>query len=110
MKKEKPKSKPELKVSAPIYRLRLFVAGNEPNSGKAEKVALRLCEQHLKGRYEIQIVDVLEDYQAAIAEEVIAVPTLIVVTPTKKTVFVGTLNDEEKVLLAFDLSNKEAPL
>jgi circadian clock protein KaiB len=97
----------EIKAVAPFYRLRLFVAGNEPNSGKAKQILTRICERHLKDRYEIQIVDVLEDYQSAIAHHVMVVPTLIVETPTKKMVFVGSLSDEEKLLGAFDIPNSE---
>ena len=89
------------------YRLRLFVAGNELNSKKARMVLARLCEQHLKDRCEIRIVDVLQNYQAALTQQVMIVPTLIVETPTTKTVIVGSLSDEEKVLLAFDSVNGE---
>ncbi len=94
-------------ATAPAYRLRLFVAGNEPNSGKAQWVLRRLCEQHLKGRYEIQVVDVLQDYQAAIAEHVMAVPTLFVETPKGTAIIIGSLGDEEKVLAGLGLANAE---
>ena len=84
-------------------RLRLFVAGDEPNSGKARAFLARLCEQHLNGSHEVQIVDVLEDYQAALANQVIAVPTLIVETPTGRTVIVGSLSDPARVLDALGI-------
>ena len=92
----------------PFYRYRLFVAGDEPNSLKARAVLARLCEAHLKDRYEMQIVDVFQDYQAAIAHGVIVVPTLIVDAPPPAKTIVGSLADEEKVLELLDLTGKGA--
>jgi circadian clock protein KaiB len=94
-------------VPTPAYRLRLFVAGGEPNSMNARTVLARLCERYLKGQYEIKVVDVLKDYQAAIADRVMAVPTLFVESPTGQSIIVGSLSDEEKVVAAFGLSNGE---
>ena len=93
-------------AAAPRVLLRLFVAGNEPNSRKARSILDRLCKQHLPGRYEIEIVDVLNDYEAGIAHQVIAVPTLIVESPTKRTVIVGSLSDEDSVILSFEGSDE----
>jgi circadian clock protein KaiB len=92
----------------PFYRFRLFVAGDEPNSLKARAVLARLCDAHLKDRYETQIVDVFEDYQAAIDHQVIAVPTLIVDAPPPVKTIVGSLADEEKVLALLGLDGKGA--
>lgn len=90
----------------PFYRFRLFVADSEPNSFKARAVMARLCEEHLKDRYEMQIVDVFEDYQAAIDHGVIVVPTLIVDAPPPARTIVGSLADEEKVLALLGLTGK----
>jgi len=89
-----------------FFRFRLFVAGDEPNSIKARAVLARLCDEHLKDRYELQIVDVFEDYQAAIDHQVIVVPTLIVDAPLPPKTIVGSLGDEEKVLAALGLTGK----
>lgn len=90
-----------------FFRFRLFVAGDEPNSIKARAVLARLCDEHLKDRYDLQIVDVFEDYQAAIDHQVIVVPTLIVDAPPPPKTIVGSLSDEEKFLAALGLAGKE---
>ncbi len=95
-------------AAALAFRLRLFVAGDEPNSAKARSVLGRLCEHYLKGRYEIDVVDVLTDYQAALTDQVMAVPTLFVDAPVGRSVIVGSLSDEEKVLAAFGIPNGKA--
>jgi circadian clock protein KaiB len=92
----------------PFYRFRLFVAGDELNSLKARAVLARLCDTYLKDRCEMQIVDVFEDYQAAIAHGVIVVPTLIVEAPPPAKTIVGSLDDEEKVLALLGLAGKGA--
>jgi len=90
----------------PVYRFRLFVAGDEPNSHKARAVLARLCDTHLKDCYQMQIVDVFENYQAAIDHGVIVVPTLIVESPPPAKTIVGSLADEEKVLAVLGLTGK----
>jgi len=86
--------------NAPLYRLRLFVAGQEPNSLKAMAILNRLRETHLQGGCELSIVDVFEDYQAAIEQHIVAVPTLIIESPPPRRIIVGSLEDEEKLLAA----------
>jgi circadian clock protein KaiB len=76
------------------YHFRLFVAGDEPNSKLARENLTKLCRQHLKGDYELEVVDVLEDFQAALENNVLITPTLVV----------GTLSDTEKVLAALGLN------
>ena len=88
-------------------RLRLFVAGDEPNSEKAKAVLYRLCGKHLKNHFELHIVDVLEDYQAAIDHHVVAVPSLIVEKPSSSLIIVGSLSDEGKVISALGLAEQE---
>lgn len=92
--------------AAPLCRLRLFVAGDEPNSLKAKAVLSRLCDEYLKDRCEIRIVDVFEDYQAAIENGVSVVPALIVEAPPPERTIVGSLSDEYKVLAALGLHGK----
>ncbi len=87
----------------PFYRFRLFVAGDEPNSLQARAALQRLCDEHLRGRYELQVVDVFEDYQAAIDQRVIAVPTLIIESPPPRRVIVGSLKTLETLKVFGDL-------
>ena len=90
----------------PFYRLRLFVAGDEPNSTKARTVLSRLCDERLRDRCEIHVVDVFKDYQTAIDHRVIVIPTLIVEAPLPAKTIVGSLSDEGKLLAALGLSEK----
>jgi len=89
-----------------MYRFRLFIAGDEPNSVKAKATLSRLCDEHLRDRCEIAIVDVFTDYQSAIDHGVSVVPALIVEAPLPVRTIVGSLSDEDKVLTAMGLHGK----
>jgi circadian clock protein KaiB len=89
------------------YRLRLFVAGDESNSRRARENLARLCEEHMKERYELEIVDVLQDFRTALADGVLVTPTLIVVAPPPRVTVLGNLSDTEKVLSALRLTGGE---
>lgn len=89
------------------YRFRLFVAGDEPNSKMARENLLRLCEQHLHGNHRVEVVDVLENFQAALDNNILITPTLLVTSPPPPVMVVGTLSDTEKVLAALRLNGGE---
>ena len=74
------------------YVLRLFVAGDEPNSKHARESLTRLCEQHLSGRHEIQVVDVLGDFQTALDNNVLVTPTLILIEPEPRVTILWALS------------------
>ncbi len=76
--KEKIKNKSNIQTH---YHLKLFVAGDEPNSYKAKKTIERLCESCLKGNYKLEVVDVLKDYQVALDNNILIAPTLVIVAP-----------------------------
>ncbi len=80
------------------YHLRLFVAGEEPNSRKAKEEIKRLCEVYLKGTYKLEVVDVLEDYQSALENNILLAPTLVILSPPPQTKIVGSISDIRKVL------------
>ena len=86
------------------YVFRLFVAGDEPNSKQARENLARLCEAHLNGCYKIQIVDVLEEFRAALENNVLVTPTVILVAPPPPVTILGNLNDSSKVLVALRLT------
>lgn len=96
-----------MSVEQPFFRLRLFVAGDEPNSTQAKAMLFRVCDKHLKGRYELHIVDVFEDHQAAVAHQVVAIPTLIVESPPPRRYIVGSLHDEDRLLFTLSLVKRE---
>ncbi len=86
-----------------IYRLRLFVAGDEPNSARAKAVLARICDKYLSGRCEVVVEDVLQDFQAAIEHRITVVPTLIVEFPPPPKTIIGSLSDESKLLAALGI-------
>jgi len=85
------------------YVFRLFVAGNEFNSALAKRNLARLCEEHLKGRYKIETVDVLEDTDSGLRNHVLVTPTLILLKPRPKVTVLGNLSDTRQVLAALRL-------
>ena len=90
------------------YLLRLFVAGNGTNSRQALANLHRLCREHLNGRCTIETVDVVKNYEAAVTNNILVTPTLILVAPRPKVIVLGNLSDRQKVLAALRLSGSES--
>ena len=88
------------------YRLILFVAGDEVNSRLARRNLAEVCEQDLQGRCEVQVVDVLEDYMAALEHNIVVTPTLLIEQPQPQAVVVGNLSDRAKVRMALRLESE----
>ena len=80
------------------YILRLFVTGILPNSVRAIKNINIICEQYLKGKYELAIIDIYQQPSLALTEEIIAVPVLIKKFPMPEERMIGDLSNIEKVL------------
>jgi circadian clock protein KaiB len=80
--------------------LRLYVAGNAPNSLRAIRNAEALCEEHFLARYDLEIVDLLEQPKRALADGIIVTPTLLKVSPAPVQRVVGNLSDTNQVLAA----------
>lgn len=91
----------------PVYRFRLFVAGDEPNSRQARATLDRLLATHLRGRFELEVVDVFTDYQAALEHRVIVVPTLLIESPPPPRTIIGSLDDGAQLLAVLGLKNGE---
>ena len=94
-------------AGAETYVFQLFVADNESNSAQARRNLARLCEEHLKGHYQIEIVDVLKDAAAALKNNVLVTPTLIVIEPHLQVKVLGNLSDTRQVLAALRLIGNE---
>ena len=90
------------------YLLRLFVAGNGPNSKQALANLHRLCREHLNGRCTIETVDVVKNYEAAVRDNILVTPALILVAPRPRVMILGNLSDPRKVLVALRLSGSES--
>jgi circadian clock protein KaiB len=86
-----------------FYEFILFVAGNEPNSMMARKNLKELCEQELKGRFNITIVDVMEDFDSAAAHNILLTPTLLIQNAISDIMVIGNLNNREKIRAALQL-------
>jgi circadian clock protein KaiB len=85
------------------YSLRLYVAGQTPKSVLAFKNLKQICEEHLPGRYEVEIIDLLENPQLARGDQILAVPTLVRRLPEPIKKIIGDLSNTERVLVGLDL-------
>ncbi len=85
------------------YLLRLYVTGTTPKSVQAITNIKRLCEAHLKGRYVLEVVDIYQQPVLAKGEQIIAAPTLIKCLPLPLRRMIGSMADEERILLGLDL-------
>ena len=90
-----------------IYQLRLYVAGQTPKSVLAFKNLKQICEEHLFGRYEIEIIDLLENPQLARGDQILAVPTLVRRLPEPIKKIIGDLSNTERVLVGLDLRARQ---
>ena len=87
------------------WTLRLYVAGDSPKSRTALANLRRLCEQHLQGRYEIEVIDLVKEPQLAKAHQILAIPTLVRKLPEPVRRVIGDLSDADKALLLLDVAN-----
>jgi circadian clock protein KaiB len=90
-----------------IYRLRLFVTGATPNSTRAISNIKELCETYLKGKYELEIVDVYQQPLIAEKEQLIAIPMLLKTSPLPQRRLIGDMSDTDKVLRALNLPARQ---
>ena len=85
------------------WQLRLYVAGQTPKSVAALDNLRRLCETHLAGRYEIEVIDLLVNPKLAAGDQILAVPTLVRKFPEPIRKIIGDLSNEERVLVGLDV-------
>ena len=85
------------------WYLRLYIAGKSPRSMKALANLKRLCEDHLAGHYEIEIIDLVERPSLARADDILAIPTLLRRLPTPERRVIGDLSDTQRVLAGLQL-------
>ena len=83
--------------------LRLYVAGTTSKAAAALSNLKAICEEHLKGRYTIEVIDLLEDPQLAEGDQILATPTLVRALPTPIKKIIGNLANTERVLVGLDL-------
>jgi len=85
------------------YILKLYVAGFSPKSNRAIQNIKEICETHLKGRYELQVIDLYQNPTLAQGEQIIAVPTLVKKLPLPLRKIIGDMSNQEKLLVGLDL-------
>ncbi len=95
------KSKPE------TWNLRLYVAGQTPKSIAAFANLKKICEEHLKGRYSIEVVDLLKNPKLAKGDQILAIPTLVRRLPPPLRKIIGDLSNTERVLVGLNLYPSE---
>ncbi len=86
-----------------LYDLRLYVAGQSPRSVRAVENLRRVCDQHLAGRYRVEVIDLLVNPALARGDEIVAVPTLVRKLPDPIRKIIGDLSDTDKVLVGLQL-------
>lgn len=86
-----------------FYNLRLYVAGQTSKSLAAVANLKQVCEEHLVGRYKIEVIDLLQTPKLAAGDQILAVPTLVRRLPTPLKRIIGTLSDTERVLVGLDI-------
>ena len=90
------------------YVLRLYVAGITPRSQEAIRTVTAICEEHLAGRYELEVIDIYQQPTLAKGEQIIAAPTLIKKLPLPLRRFIGNMANKEKILVGLDLRPKRS--
>jgi circadian clock protein KaiB len=85
------------------WQLRLYVAGRSPKSVAAFANLKRICEEHMHGRYHVEVIDLLEQPQLAAGDQILAIPTLVRKLPEPLKRIIGDLSNEDRVLIGLDL-------
>ena len=90
-------------AASDTFLLRLYVAGQTPKSMAAFVNLKKICEEHLAGRYQIQVIDLLENPRLADGDQILAIPTLVRHLPEPVRKIIGDLSNTERVLIGLDL-------
>ena len=88
------------------YILRLYIANHTPKSIAALANLKIICEEHLAGRYQLEVIDLLENPQLARSDQILAIPTLVLELPLPVRKIIGDLSNTERVLVGLDLLSK----
>ena len=106
--KANPKSKKKKKADplGEVWELRLYVAGHTPKSIKAFANLKRICEEQIKGKYHIEVIDLLKNPQLARGDQIVAVPTLVRKLPEPIKKIIGDLSNTLRVIVGLDLRPK----
>lgn len=87
--------------------LRLYVAGQTPRSLAAFQNLKKICDEHLKGEYDIEVIDLLKNPQLAKGDQIVAIPTLVRNLPTPVKKIIGDLSNSDRVLVGLDIKERK---
>ncbi|HUL31781.1 MAG TPA: circadian clock KaiB family protein [Thermodesulfobacteriota bacterium] len=104
--KRKAGSEPGINAKPDTWELRLYVAGQTPKSLAAFANLKKICEEHLKGKYHIEVVDLLKNPQLASGDQILAIPTLVRKLPPPMRKIIGDLSNTLRVLVGLDVRPK----
>ena len=104
--KEFEKSLKAKQERAEMYILRLYVTGMTPKSINAIENIRKICEEHLKGKYTIEVIDLQKNPQLAAGDQILAIPTLVRKIPEPLRKIIGDLSNTERVLVGLDIRPK----
>lgn len=90
-------------VEAPALQLRLYVAGQTPKSLSALSNLKRICDEHLEGNYQLEVIDLIKNPQLAQGDQILAIPTLVRNLPAPMRKIIGDLSNVNRVLVGLDL-------
>lgn len=90
------------------YQLRLYVTGTSPRSSQAIANIRALCEAHLSGRYDLEVIDIYQQPGLAAREQIIAAPTLIKSFPAPSRRMIGDLSNPDKILVGLNIAQRNA--
>ena len=107
MQVEKAKATKPSRRSQKAYQLRLYVAGQTPKSLAAFANLKKICEEHMPGQYEIEVIDLLKKPQLASGDQILAIPTLVRKLPEPIKKIIGDLSNTERVLVGLDLRQQK---
>lgn len=99
-------NRPNKRKKSPKWELRLYVAGKTPRSLTAFANLRRICEEHMKSSYSIEIIDLLENPHLAKGDQILAIPTLVRKLPEPMKKIIGDLSNTERVLVGLDIKRK----
>ena len=101
--KSEPKNRKEEITRGDVWELRLYVAGQTPKSIDAFANLKKICEENLKGKYSIEVIDLLKNPHLAKGDQILAIPTLVRKLPQPIKKIIGNLSNTERVLVGLDI-------
>ena len=104
---EESDNKSDAPTDAGFYNLRLYVAGQTFKAQAAINNLKKICEEHLEGRYTIEVIDLLVTPQLAAGDQIVALPTLVRRLPPPLKRIIGNLSNAERVLVGLDIRPKD---